>query len=78
MIIAPLNESSRYTHLNKLFAQAFSFIESCQNKLFEPGKFELEGLGLIAICENAEGRGSTKALLEAHRKYIDIQYVFEN
>jgi YhcH/YjgK/YiaL family protein len=42
----------------------------------EPGKYEIEGADLFALIQRYDPKPREKARWEAHRKYIDVQYVF--
>ncbi|MDP1834789.1 MAG: YhcH/YjgK/YiaL family protein [Chlamydiales bacterium] len=71
MILDDLKRAERYYHAHPLFKQAFDFLQRGE---FVPGRHELAGKQLIAICESGDGKTRAAAPLEAHRKYIDIQY----
>jgi YhcH/YjgK/YiaL family protein len=75
MILDCLAEAARYASLHPGFAQAFRFLSESNLVLHEPGKHELDGQRLFVILSYDPGRGRARAKLEAHRQYIDIQYV---
>lgn len=75
MIIDLLSNSQRYFTLHREFENAFTFIQRYTH--FEPDRLHLPGSDMIAIIELAQGKSRSGARLEVHRKYIDIQYVFE-
>ena len=77
MIIDHISLADRYFALHESFEQAFEFISSFNENVIEAKKFPLVDSSLIAILEPIQGKGHSKAQLEAHRKYIDIQYVLE-
>ena len=74
MIIDRLEYADRYVSLHPLFGNAFRYLhESAQD--LEPGRHEIIGDQLFAICERAVGRGEENSPVESHRRYIDIQFV---
>lgn len=77
MIIDNLSHAKRYYSMHPHFKEAFSFLSAALLQPFSPGVFELKGSELKAIVEEVNGRSKENAPLEAHRKYIDIQYAFE-
>jgi biofilm protein TabA len=77
MILDTLDNCVRYFQIHPGFKEAFTFIQQAVlSKQFNPSKKELLGPNLIAIQEICEGKTRHGAILEAHRKYIDIQYTF--
>ena len=75
MIIDSLRQVHLYAALNPRFPAAFEFLRSASLPLLPEGRYEVEGSDLVAIVVRAEGKTRAGAKLEAHRKYIDIQYV---
>lgn len=74
MIIGHLSHCHRYFSTHPLFKTAFNFIMQVIETPPEQGKHYLVGDSLIGIVETGEGKTREKARLEAHRKYIDIQF----
>jgi len=75
MILDSVNNASAYFTLNPRFRQAFEYIQNNDLSRMEPGKIVLDGDNLyISICE-IEGRKPEVAKVEAHKKYIDIQFI---
>ena len=77
MILATLDQSSRYTPLHPLFQQVFDYIRKTDLLALEPGRYSIEGEDLFLIVEQVQGRKREVAKLEAHQRYIDIQLVLE-
>lgn len=73
MIVDTLERAERYFALHPGFEEAFAFLRS---GVFIPGRFEIEPK-VFALSEETKGKGEKQARLEAHRRYIDIQYVME-
>lgn len=74
MIVCPYKELKRYEAIIPGLAEAVEFINNLQS--FEPATHLLSGGNKILVQQ-----GTTKpvenALAEAHRKYLDIQYIVD-
>jgi YhcH/YjgK/YiaL family protein len=75
MIIDDLARAPRYAGLHPLFAQAFEFLQRPDVAALPDGKHAIAGERLFVIVARGQGRGAEQALLEFHRRYIDIQFV---
>jgi YhcH/YjgK/YiaL family protein len=75
MILDTVENSNRYVALNPDFAAAFDFLKNPDVATLSAGRCEVLGKRVFAIVGKDEGKGRENARLEAHRKYIDIQYV---
>ena len=76
MILDRLSRADAYAGCHPQFAAAFEFLR--RSALAPPvdGRIELGG-GMYALVQSPEGRGRAGARVEAHDRYIDIQYVLE-
>jgi YhcH/YjgK/YiaL family protein len=74
MILDTLQSMNKYCFGHPAFSKAFDFLRSTDIPGFTSGKMEIEGDRLFAIASVATGVGVSGARLEAHRRYIDIQY----
>jgi YhcH/YjgK/YiaL family protein len=54
---------------------AFEFLEQASNRELPAGKHPIDGDRFFAIVVRADSRSPETAEFEAHRKYIDIQYL---
>lgn len=77
MIIDQLENWRRYLNVHPGFKKAFQGLTHFASKPFVSGRHELWGPRLIAIVEAGEGRSRQHAPLEAHRRYIDIQFTYQ-
>jgi YhcH/YjgK/YiaL family protein len=75
MILDELAAAHRYHGLNPLFREGFAFLARTDLESLDSGRHELVGDRLFALVNRDPGRGRAGARLEAHRKYIDIQYL---
>lgn len=73
MVIDTLENLEKYVSLNPLFNDVFDFLKSNDlNKLSE-GKHLIKGTDLFVNIQVAKGKSCESALLETHKKMIDIQ-----
>jgi len=75
MITDQLKNAEKYYSMNPGFERAFSFLRMDSLANLPVGRHEIDGDRLFAIIQKEKGRSKAEAKLEAHRKYIDIQYV---
>ena len=75
MIIDQLEHANRYCDMHPAFSQAFAFLKRADLADLAPGRYEIDGDRLFCSISQGPGRPRAEANLEAHRKYIDIQYV---
>ncbi len=73
MIIDTLNNSKKYYSVHEKFQQGFEFIEKALKENLALGKYELDGTDLYASISEYDTH--EYSAYEAHRKYIDIQYI---
>jgi biofilm protein TabA len=75
MILDSLENATRYHNLHPGFRQGFEFLARPNLAALDSGKYELNGEQVFALVNRDPGRGRAGARLEAHRKYIDIQFL---
>jgi len=75
IITDSLERAEDYYHMHPAFERAFAFLR--QDALAERtgGRHEIDGDRLFCMISKCPGRSRAEAKLEAHRRYIDIQYV---
>ncbi len=74
MIFDTLADANRYESLNPHFAKAFEFLGRTDLAELPDGRHEIDGDNVFAVVLREPGRGREGVTLEAHRKYIDIQF----
>lgn len=74
MVLDVLANARRYAPLHPAFARAFAFLASVDLGALPMGRNEIDGEAMFVILDRKDGRGHEGAQLEAHRRYIDIQY----
>ncbi|MSU47208.1 MAG: DUF386 domain-containing protein [Lacunisphaera sp.] len=74
MILDTLANCSQYTPLSPRFARAFAFLRDLPDNA-SIGRHEIDGEEIYAFVQQHMTKPVAEKQLEAHRKYIDIQYV---
>ena len=75
MIIDKIDNINQYTRLGEKFQKAFSFITDPELMFLETGRYEIDGEEVYALVSEYSPKDETDGKLEAHKKYIDLQYV---
>ena len=73
MIIDTLDNLAKYEAVNPLFKEVVAFIRDNDLSDLEPGKHAIAGADLFVNITTAKGRTPDAAVLETHRRMIDIQ-----
>jgi len=75
MILDTLDYAAQYEALNSRFAKAFAYLRTVDGT--QPlGRHDLDGDHCFALVQTYETKPLEKALFEAHRKYIDVQFIY--
>jgi biofilm protein TabA len=74
MILDRLENAARYTALHPGLAAAFAALADPATHTLPAGKHPLDGERLALVVDQKAGRGQAGARLEAHRRYIDVQF----
>ena len=77
MIKDSLHNFRHFIKIRPAFDKAFEFLSRKGLADIPDGKYAIEGDELFAVISHSQGKGVKNARLEAHRKYIDIQFVIE-
>ena len=73
MVIDTIENLEKYASLNPLFNDVIDFIKANDLNALEAGKHFIKGADLFVNIQCAKGKTKEEALLETHRKMIDIQ-----
>lgn len=73
MVIDTLENLDKYVSLNPLFKDVVDFIKSNDLNALEAGKHIIKGADLFVNIQTAKGKTKAAAVLETHKKMIDIQ-----
>lgn len=74
MVLDTLANAARYESLNSRFAKAFAYLHTVDGTQ-ELGRHDLDGDLCFALVQTYETKPLEKSLFEAHRKYIDVQFI---
>jgi biofilm protein TabA len=75
MIYDHISNASEYAFANPLLKKGLDFLRSPQAASMQVGKIELEGDRLFAMMQEYPTKQEKDCFWEAHRKYIDIQFI---
>lgn len=77
MIIDWLANAPRYYGLGPAFNIAFAYLQQTDLHKLEKGKYEIDGDQIFAIINEYDTVPASGEQMEAHKKYIDVQYIVE-
>lgn len=87
MIIDQLKNASLYSKINKNIETALNYLSDTDLSNLKPGryepirydpiKYEIDGSGIFALIQTYDTKPKENGFWEAHRQYIDIQYVIK-
>ncbi len=66
-----------YRCLHPLFERGLRFLADTDLRALSPGRHEVDGDRIYVSIDHTQGRGREGARLEAHRRYIDVQYTID-
>jgi YhcH/YjgK/YiaL family protein len=75
IIVDRLEHAEDYYDMHPAFEKAFVFLRQDGLAELPVGRYEIDGDRVFCMISKGPGRSREEAKLEAHRKYIDIQYV---
>ncbi len=75
MIIDRVENSHLYESLDGKISKAFEFLRKTDFSKMVPGEYEIEGKEVFAIVADYSTKDRNVCELEAHRKYIDVQFM---
>jgi len=75
MIIDRLSNSNLYSGLGERINKAFDYLKKTDFSKTELGKYEIDGDNIFALVNEYNTKNENEGKLEAHKKYIDVQFV---
>lgn len=75
MIFDQLKNSHLYYPLGERLTKALQYLSQTDFTNVEPGTYEIDGENIFAIVQLYNTKPLSSAKWEAHKKYIDIQYI---
>ncbi len=77
MIIDQINNVSLYYNVHPKFKHAFEFIQHMDVNNIPAGRYEIDGENMYALVQEYNTKLKEQGVWEAHRCYIDLQYVVQ-
>ena len=75
MVIDKIENINLYKNLGNRLNKALNYIISTDLRNTVPGKYDIDGENIFALINEYQTKPESEGKLEAHRKYIDVQYV---
>jgi biofilm protein TabA len=75
MILDSIHNRAFYKYLGSGIADALEYLAKTDFSKMPDGKYELDGQRMFAIVQHYRPKPLDEIVWEAHRKYIDVQYV---
>jgi YhcH/YjgK/YiaL family protein len=75
MIIDRIDNSHLYYTVNAKFKRAFDYIQQLDMDSIPAGRYEIDGENMYALVQEYNTKLKEQGVWEAHRRYIDLQYV---
>jgi len=77
MIIDKIENAHIYKNISERISKSFEYIKSTDLKTLPAGKYPIDGENIFALLSEYKTKSEQEGKLEAHRKYLDVQYVIE-
>jgi YhcH/YjgK/YiaL family protein len=77
MIVDKIENSGLYKNLSERIKRSFDYIKQTDLKKLQPGRYDIDGDNIFAMISEYQTKTESEGKLEAHKKYIDVQYVIE-
>lgn len=75
MVFDSLQNAAVYYGLSKRIEKGLKYLQQNDFTKIDTGKYQIEGEEIYAIVDKYNSRPREKGKWEAHKKYIDIQFV---
>jgi len=76
MIIDRLKNAGLYYGVSSSVKAAFEFLQKSDCEKLELGRHEIVGTNVYALVQKYETKPVDQGIWEAHRKYIDVQFIY--
>lgn len=76
MILDHIDRIDAYSHISKHFAEAVNFLQAHKNGDLPVGRYEISD-SVYAMVQHYETKDPEVCAYEAHKRYIDIQYMLK-
>lgn len=75
MVFDKIKNAKLYFPLGEKIQKALQYLTETNFSTIEPGKYEIDGENIFALVQEYNTKPLSAGKWEAHRKYIDIQYI---
>jgi YhcH/YjgK/YiaL family protein len=75
MIIDKIENAHIYKNLGERIKKSFEYIKATDLKNLPAGKYPIDGENIFALVSEYKTKAEQEGKLEAHKKFIDVQYV---
>ena len=75
MIIDKIENAHIYKNISERINKSFEYIKTTDLKNLPVGKYPIDGENIFALISEYKTKPEPDGKLEAHRKYIDVQFV---
>jgi len=75
MVLDSLKNAHLYSNLSERIAIGLKYLQEKDFSNVEAGKYEIQGSNVYAAVSINNSKAASQCKAEAHKKYIDIQYV---
>lgn len=76
MILDNIKNSALYENIHPRFIKAFEYLHHTNFTETPNGTYHIDGENIFAIVQEYYTKDKSTAKLEAHKKYIDIQFMY--
>jgi biofilm protein TabA len=77
MIADNIKNRGIYSGVSARLAKALDYLAATDFTKLEVGRYEVDGDNIYALVQNPTSKTRADAKYEGHKRYIDIQYIFE-
>ena len=75
MIIDKIENAHLYKNISERISKSFEYIRTTDLKNLPAGRYPIDGENIFALVSEYQTKLEPEGKLEAHKKYIDVQYV---
>jgi YhcH/YjgK/YiaL family protein len=75
MIIDQIGNAHLYYAVHPQFKRAFEYVNQIDINTIAAGRYEIDGEAMYALVQEYDSKLKEEGKWEAHRRYIDLQYV---
>jgi YhcH/YjgK/YiaL family protein len=75
MIIDKIENAHIYQNIGERISKSFEYIRTNDLKNLPAGRYPIDGENIFALVSEYQTKSESEGKLEAHKRYIDVQYV---